>query len=335
MPNSEISNRDRDMGQKISKTWNVGLPIATSRRRGMLPDRNTWSLVVAPLIIKWGVIVGISIPVLALQTLSIYNLSFTEVLTIEFSELVLSYASGTFVSLVYRYFILSKLLNRLKKSGDIGREVWEIANSFIENLSGSNSCLIAEPISRAIRAAGVLELDNILTDLETLSKEDKPSPILRWRIITWAEKFGDEVNLIFPYDRQVYCRKNSGWWALKLLPSREVYEWDMNIRQPILNALPYADPDEGARLSAFIVEAAMVKELDMSDEDKKEFMVVSNQAKEMADNIFAAQTLLPIADRKNILANRMVNIRRIFSEDSAEAPSVRAPAERVLLTPPF
>ena len=331
------------MKQKISKTWNIGPSITTGMMRGILPDWTTLSLVVAPSIIKWGVVLSASMPIYNHQILPYDNVWSGRVLFI-ISELALSYGVGFCLSFIYRYFILHRLLKRLKKFGatkqkiwEICRlkefsatrkEIWEIADVFIKDLLNGNTCLIAEPLSGALQAAGTLELDNILTDLEGLSVEGKLSPMLRWRIIAWAEKFNDEINLIFPYDRGAGYDKQSGWWAQTLLPYRGVREWDANIRYPILKALRYADPDEGARLSAFIAEAATINERGMSDEDKKDFMALSNQAKKMADNILAAQTPLPIQNGKTSLDNSLdslSNIRRILSEESAEALSVSAP----------
>ena len=323
------------MTKEISKTWNTGLPTVVGSRKARWMNKINLHLVVAPFIIKWGVTVGMSTamslmihPVYRWEYHWEYNNWYAIKLLIMTLELACSYFMGRVLCHIYRFYILYKLLSCLKKSGDTGQKISETVAVFIEDLCKGNGCLIPKPLFRAIRAAGTLELDNIMSDLKG---EDKPSPMLRWRIITWSEKFGNEVSQIFDYDLAPVFRKQSGWWAETLLPRRGVGEWDVNIRQPILEALPFADPDEGARLSAFIAEAATVKESDMSDQDKVEFMALSNQAREMADNILAAQALLPIQDRKNGLANSMINIRRILSEDSANAPSVSTPVEHVLL----
>ena len=315
------------MTKEISKTWNTGLPTLVGSRKARWMNKINLPLVVAPFIIKWGM----GVAVLMGSAMSLYfeeTVSLAEILLIVTAELSFFYIIGSFLCSCYRDFISYRIPRFLNNFGSTGKKISEIATVFIQDVDRGNTCLIGKSLFRAIRAAGVLELNNILADLK---REDKPSPMLLWRIITWTEKLGNEVNLIFPYDGEDSYRKQSGWWAQALLPNRLGGEWDTNIRQHILKALPFADPDEGARLSAFIAEAATVKESDMSDQDKVEFMALSNQAREMADNILAAQSLLPIQDRKNGLANSMINIRRILSEDSANAPSVSTPVEHVLL----
>ena len=338
------------MAKETSKTWNTGLPTVVVSRKARWMNKVNLFLVVAPLVVKWGVTLEIAFKIISLNVCGFCDKpgeiipSSTELAALIVFALSISYPIGMMASRLVRFYLFSIGLMKMKRDSALGHGMFEAVKLFkhdVINESHQNQTLLA---TEAILKVGINELDSILNDL---SKEDKPSPMLQWRLIVWSEKFGDVANSICLKDFDEYkkMRKESGWWANHLLPRHRNGEWNENIRQPILEALPFADPDEGARLSAFIVEAATIDENNMSADDKLQFMAMSIQAREIANNIQAAQAIVQVhkeAMENEIISvqnalilqntkNSLVNIQRILSEDSDDRLLVSAAIEPILL----